>query len=228
MNYAISILIILVGLVASYLCGSIPIGLIVGRKTRGIDIREHGSGNVGATNAIRTMGLGLGAMVLVGDVLKGALGCLIMAWLLNFDTSMLSGVPDNILTYPWVHDLALSLAFICVVGGHMFSPFMHFHGGKGIATAFGGLSVMLPLAALICLMIFALVSIITRYVSLGSICGTIALPISCFILDGSHFVFVIFCIMIALLIIFAHRENIKRLLAGTERRFSIGKKEERQ
>ncbi len=228
MTYVISILVVLVGLAISYFCGAIPIGLIVGNKARGIDIREHGSGNVGATNAVRTMGLGLGILVMVGDILKGACGCLIVAGLLNLDISLLNSGNESIFTYTWLHDLVLSLALLCVVGGHMFSPFMHFHGGKGIATAFGGLCVILPLVAIISLIVFAVVSMLTRYVSLGSIFGTTALPITCAILYGEHLVFIVFFALLALLIIYAHRENIKRLLAGTERRFSIGGKKEQQ
>jgi acyl phosphate:glycerol-3-phosphate acyltransferase len=215
---------IALGLVVSYLCGSIPVGLIIGRLTQGIDIREYGSGNVGATNVMRTLGLKPGLIVMAGDIAKGAVGCLVMVFLLDADIFGVQVASSISLSEGWLHDLALSFAVVSAVAGHMFSPFMGFKGGKGIATAFGSLCVVIPLSAFICLGVFIIVCLLTRYVSLGSICATLSLPLSCALVAPGHLVYLLFCIIVAILIVFAHRSNIKRLLTRTEHRFTIGER----
>lgn len=224
----IPIIVIVIGFALCYLCGSIPVGLIVGRLTRGVDIREHGSGNVGTTNAIRILGLGPGIVVMCGDILKGVLGVLLMFWMLRLGDAWMATIGSSAsgiaLASGWVHDLAAALALVGVVLGHMFSPFMRFKGGKGIATAFGALCVVLPWSALICLIIFAGLIAITRYVSLGSICADISLPISCAAINPDHPVLIGFCVIVCLLILYAHRGNISRLAHGTERKFSVAGK----
>lgn len=216
---------IVIGCALGYLCGAIPVGLIVGRKVHGIDIREHGSGNVGTTNAIRILGVGPGIVVMCGDILKGMLAVVLMfamlelgetCWALGGGTGAL-GISGG-----WIQDLAGSLALSSAVIGHMYSPFMHFKGGKGIATAFGALCIILPWSALICLIILLVLVITTRYMSLGSICATLSLPITCALIHPGHPILFWFCVLVCLLILYAHKGNIVRLVHGTERKFSVG------
>jgi acyl phosphate:glycerol-3-phosphate acyltransferase len=192
--------IILLGLLA-YLIGSVPCGILVA-KTQNINIREHGSGNIGATNIARTLGEKEGIITLLGDSLKGVLALWLSSFFLN-NTSELA----------FVGFMAFS--------GHLFSFFLKFKGGKGVATGLGVFLYLTPLAALGAMVVFALTLSICRYVSLGSILGALSLPLIGIIL-GVPQAYYIAGFGVSTLILIKHRENIGRLLAGTESKF--GKK----
>jgi acyl phosphate:glycerol-3-phosphate acyltransferase len=192
--------IILLGLLA-YLIGSVPCGILVA-KTQNINIREHGSGNIGATNIARTLGKKEGIITLLGDSIKGVLALWLSSYFLN-DSSELAFVGF--------------MAFL----GHLFSIFLKFRGGKGVATGLGVFLYLTPLTALGAIVVFALTLSICRYVSLGSILGALSLPLIGIILgDPQAYYFAGFGV--STLILIKHRENIGRLLAGTESKF--GKK----
>ena len=194
--------------VAAYLLGSIPTGYLLVRIFRRQDIRSVGSGNIGATNVLRFGGKGLGAATFLLDVLKGSaavwLGGALGAWLMP-------AVPLR---------NAEALAALFAVLGHMFTCWLHFHGGKGVATGFGVFLVASPWAALAAIGVFAVVLALTRYVSLGSILASLAfLVFAWFFPPGPHppVFYAVEC-FIALLIIVKHHQNIRRLIDGTEAR----------
>jgi glycerol-3-phosphate acyltransferase PlsY len=195
--------------VAAYLLGSIPVGYLLVRLFRHEDIRAIGSGNIGATNVLRSGGKGLGAATFLLDVIKGAsavyLGALLAAILL----------PNM------AHRDAQALAALSAVLGHMFPVWLRFKGGKGVATGFGVFLVAAPLGALAAIAVFFLVLLITRYVSLASILGAASFPIfAWFTVQGDRppfFIAVQF--LIPMLIIAKHHQNIRRLLTGQESRF---------
>jgi glycerol-3-phosphate acyltransferase PlsY len=189
----------------AYLLGSIPFGFIAGRIA-GIDVRRHGSGNIGATNTLRVLGKKYGYAVFAGDVLKGFLAVRIALWLAQFDpsTSYLIGI----------------LAALFVVVGHSFPVWLRFRGGKGVAAAAGACLGLLPVATFIAVMVWLAVFFVFRFVSLASIVAAIALPISAWLLGNvADPVLLGFSGLIAALIIFRHRSNIVRLFQGSEPRF---------
>jgi glycerol-3-phosphate acyltransferase PlsY len=195
--------------VAAYLLGSIPTGYLLVRIFRRQDIRSVGSGNIGATNVLRFGGKGLGAVTFLLDVLKGSaavwLGGALGAWLIP-------AVPLR---------NAEALAALSAVLGHMFTCWLHFHGGKGVATAFGVFLVASPWAALAAIGVFAVVFALSRYVSVGSIVAAISfLAFAWFFPPGPNppVFYVVEC-FIALLIIVKHHQNIRRLFNGKEARF---------
>ena len=182
----------------AYLLGSIPTGLLLARAF-GVDIRTTGSGNIGATNVYRTLGRKVGVMTLVGDCLKGVIPVLVARGL-GFDVA-------------WVAAIGFA-AFI----GHVYTVFLGFKGGKGVATALGVFLAASPLAVLLALAVFAVVVGTWRYVSLASISAAAAMPLFVFFLDGRGPV-VLMTVGIALLVVFKHKDNIQRLRAGTENKF---------
>ena len=182
----------------AYLLGSIPTGLLLARAF-GVDIRTTGSGNIGATNVYRTLGRRVGVMTLVGDCLKGVIPVLVARGL-GFDVA-------------WVAAIGFA-AFI----GHVYTVFLGFKGGKGVATALGVFLAASPLAVLLALAVFAVVVGTWRYVSLASISAAAAMPLFVFFLDGRAPV-VLMTVGIALLVVFKHKDNIQRLRAGTENKF---------
>jgi acyl phosphate:glycerol-3-phosphate acyltransferase len=189
----------------AYLLGSIPFGFIAGRIA-GIDVRHHGSGNIGATNTLRVLGKKYGYAVFVGDVLKGFIAVRIALWLAQFDpsTNYLIGI----------------LAALFVVVGHSFPVWLRFRGGKGVAAAAGACLGLLPLATFIAVIVWIAVFFGFRFVSLASIVAAIALPLSAWLLGNAADPIVLgFSGLIAALIIFRHRSNIVRLLQGREPRF---------
>jgi glycerol-3-phosphate acyltransferase PlsY len=185
-------------IVAAYLTGSIPTGVLLG-KAYGIDVRKEGSGNIGATNLYRTVGRKVGIITLVGDCLKGFLPVLLVKF---------SALPPEFAA--WV-----GLAAFC---GHVFSVFLKFRGGKGVATALGVFLALAPLAVAIAIAVFAVLMFVWRYVSLGSIAAAAVMPLAVFFLGESSTVTSV-TFVIAAIVILRHHENIKRLLAGTENRF---------
>ncbi len=199
MNYSI--------LIMSYLVGAIPFAFIITRLITGEDVRKHGSGNVGATNATRVMGLKFGVLVALLDVLKGFTAVLLAEFFLP------AGAPAFIIL----------IAGLMAIIGHNWSIFLRFSGGKGVAATFGVLLKLLPVIFIIYAVLWLLIVILTRYVSLGSILGALSLPILTFYFKGDFF-YLVFAIVLTLFIILRHHTNIRRLFNGTERRmkWSVG------
>ena len=197
----------------SYLVGSFPTSIVVGRMLRGIDIRDYGSKNAGGTNVFRVLGWKPGLFVAAVDVGKGVLATLLV--------SRIQIGPEPI---PLDHTLVQIIAGSAAVVGHIWTVLAGFKGGKGVATGAGMLVALFPEAALICLLIFFAVVLTTRYVSVGSITATSSLPFVLFFLDRLFNQSVprsmyILSICVSGLIVYTHRANIRRLLAGTENRF---------
>jgi len=197
---------------AGYLCGSIPFGLILFKLVKGKDVREFGSGNIGATNVARNGGWGVGLATGLLDVAKGLVPVLI---------SLMMGLPAD----SWTP----AIVAVAAIVGHMFPVWLGFKGGKGVATACGvffGLSWQVALVALVA---FVAAIYFFRIVSLGSLIAAVSFGIAAFTLGyyvGMSFQLQIAALVAVLLIVFKHHENIKRLLAGTEKRFSAGGKKQ--
>jgi len=196
--------------VLSFLLGSIPTGYLLIRIFRHEDIRAIGSGNIGATNVLRSGGKGLGLATFLIDMLKGCSA----VWLGAFLGTLLA--PTILLPRE-----AQAIAALAAVLGHMFTPWLRFKGGKGVATGFGVFLAASPWAALAAIAVFFAVVFLTRYVSLASILGAIAFPIfACFLIPGSKPpLFLAAEFIVASLIVLKHYQNIGRLLQGTESRF---------
>lgn len=199
-------LIYLIIIIIAYLLGNISTSYIVAKRIAGVDIRTQGSGNAGSTNVLRTLGKKAGALTFVGDVLKGLIAVLI-ARLIAYGVHM----DQSICAY---------LAVVAVVLGHNYPVFLGFKGGKGVATSLGSMLGMNPLVALVCLGFFIIIVAITKYVSLGSILGIGLSSIIMLINHNTKGVLVTLFLTISVAI--THKENIKRLLNGTERK--IGEK----
>lgn len=189
----------------SYLLGSIPTGYLAA-KARGIDIRSVGSGNIGATNAFRVLGKSAGTTVLLIDALKGFLACRYIAFG--------PGAPSE------MHQMVAGLFAIL---GHNYTCWLKFKGGKGIATSAGVLLALTPLGFAIALAVFIVVLLLSKYVSLSSICAAAVLPVAVWLTGGSPRLIGL-CAFLSAMAIYKHRANISRLMAGTESR--IGKKKE--
>ena len=212
MPYAIFLFIVFV---ESFLLGSIPCGVIVGRTFYKKDPREGGSGSIGMTNMARLFGAKAAAITFAGDVLKGALAVGITRIFLEF-------VPIALST-KWQIDLALSLSITAGIAGHVFSPWLSFKGGKGISTGLGTILVGYPPVLATILASFLIVAGISRRISAGSIVAALMIPVAAIIFEwGNIPLFVLGCI-IAIFVTWAHRENIKRIIAGTEPKFTIRK-----
>jgi glycerol-3-phosphate acyltransferase PlsY len=198
---------------AAYLLGSIPSGYLLMRFVRKQDIRSLGSGNIGATNVLRSGAKGLGAATFLFDLLKGVIAVMVGARLATV------GFP------PLQIHSAEALAALCAVLGHMFPIWLGLRGGKGVATAFGVFAVLAPWPALGALVVFVVVFAMGRYVSLASILGAAAFPL--FAWFGAPFTrtLIVFAVIliVAALIIIKHAQNIKRLMNGTEYRFGSSK-----
>ncbi|RDB61805.1 acyl-phosphate glycerol 3-phosphate acyltransferase [Gordonibacter sp. 28C] len=209
--------------VAAFLLGSVPWGLIISKVFYHTDIREHGSGNIGTTNAIRTIGKVGGYAVFVLDFGKGLLSG-VLAW--AFSTQFLPGgglVPEALVSY----DTMLAVAFLGCVWGHIFSPWLKFKGGKGIAVAVGCLFVTFGwVGACLELLIFIVLVVATKRVSVGSIAAALACPFfSLYYFWGDWIAFAM-CALAGLTVVWAHRGNIARLRAGTESKIGDKKKKE--
>lgn len=185
----------------AYLIGSIPVGVMVGRA-RDVDVRQAGSGNIGATNVARTAGKGLGALVLFADALKGALPMLAA---LALDLGSRAG--------PY----AITLVGTAAIAGHCYPVWLRFRGGKGVATALGVFAVADPVAIAVAVATFAAVFRATRYVSLGSMTGAAAVPVFAALLGRPPEIFALAATGAAI-VIAKHRENARRLLRGEEYR----------
>lgn len=200
--------------ILGYLIGSIPTSYWLGKKFYAIDIREHGSKNSGATNTFRVLGKKLGWIVLVIDVFKGTLA----STLPLFFSELYLGYKDEQLI------LQLITSFSAVFG-HVFPIFADFRGGKGVATSLGIVIGINPIAAGICLLVFLIIFVTSRFVSLGAICASLIFPIiSYYVVGDDHRIMIIFTIILSFLVILAHRKNISRLLKGEENKMNLLKK----
>lgn len=189
----------LVAFVSAYLIGSISFAVVLVRVFRGVDVRGEGSGNAGATNVLRTSGKGLAVLTMLLDVGKGIVAVLLMQSL-TYDPLWLGG------------------AACAAVAGHVFPVWFGFRGGKGVATAIGGFAVLSPLAVLAVVGVFLAVVAATRFVSLASITAACLLPLAMRLLVHAPDAEVVAASATTILLIVSHRENIRRLLGGTERR----------
>lgn len=201
---------ILLIIILSYLIGSFPTSIVVGKIVFGKDIRNYGSGNAGGTNTWRVFGWKAGIFVMLFDVGKGVIATLFV--------SRLPAPP--VFAYQVIQLIAGSAAVL----GHIWTIFGGFKGGKGVGTAAGMLVSLYPIAILICVGVFGIVLVLTGYVSLGSLSAALTLPIVLVIMDTTgwhnvHPALLYFSIPIVILIFFTHRSNIKRLLHGEENRF---------
>jgi glycerol-3-phosphate acyltransferase PlsY len=194
-----------------YLVGSIPTGYLLG-KSRGLDIRQHGSGNIGATNVWRVMGRNWGLVAFTADFLKGFLPLYLLRAL---------SFPDE---GAWTVALLLVLCGLAAIIGHNYTPWLGFKGGKGIATSAGVLAALMPPVLGIALSLWIVATLVTRMVSVGSILAAVSLaPLACYFYPGNWIYFGLACLA-GLLAIIRHKSNIQRLLAGTESRFEFGSK----
>ena len=214
----------------AFLLGSIPWGVIISRGFYHTDVREHGSGNIGTTNAMRTLGKVGGSAVFVLDFGKGVVAGIIatvfatqvltdMTALREFCINLgLTGPnPENNFLHYRLTQICLSVAFLGCIWGHIFSPWLKFKGGKGIAVAVGCLvSTFGITGTLLELLIFVVLVATTKYVSVGSIAAAAACPFFSMYYLAGNYISVVICTIAALTVIWAHRENIKRLLAGNE------------
>jgi glycerol-3-phosphate acyltransferase PlsY len=209
---------ILIAVILAYLLGSIPTAVWVGRIFYGIDIRTQGSGNAGATNTIRVLGLKAGLPVMVVDVFKGWLA----VYIANFFYTGWAGFPDLI-------DFKIMLAVAAVVG-HVFPVYVGFRGGKGIATLLGVGIALFPLGSLIAILVFALTLVLSSYVSLGSILAAVTFPfVEILILGHNDYPsLMLLSILVAVFVPITHRKNIGRLMRGEESKFKVKKKEEKE
>lgn len=200
-------------LLISFALGSVPNGVVIGKVFYHTDIRKQGSGNIGTTNAIRAIGKVGGYAVFVLDFGKGLLSGLIALWI----ATALGGntVPGASFTV----NECLSVAFLGCVLGHIFTPWLKFHGGKGIAVAVGCVFVAFgPIGALILLALFIVLVVSTKYVSLGSVAAAAAEPFVALYVFWGDWLAIVICLVTGIIVVWAHRENIKRLASGTERR----------
>ena len=194
----------------AYLLGSSPTAVWTGKLKYGIDVREHGSKNAGATNTFRVLGKKPGVFVLSVDILKGSLATM-LPLLVLYDSD-------------YIIQLQISCAFLAILG-HLFPVFAGFRGGKGVATSLGVIIGIQPIAAGICLVVFLIVFLLSRFVSLGAIVTAITFPfVLKFIIHTDSVWLMSFGVVVSSLVIVAHRKNIQRLLRGEESKMNFSKK----
>lgn len=207
----------------AYLLGSVPNAIWVGRKYYGIDVREHGSGNAGATNVFRVLGKIPGSIVLLLDILKGYMAVRLVdvmesnwPWLKDVDSRIWSGFHE-------ADHMMFSVIFgVMAVLGHLLPLFAKFQGGKGVATLFGMIIALNPAVAGLGLLIFVVTNVITGFVSLASLMAGIAIPVLFInVFDQRAISIQLFSISVAILVLVTHRKNIKRLIAGEESKSRI-------
>jgi acyl phosphate:glycerol-3-phosphate acyltransferase len=218
-------LLLAVIIILSYLVGSIPTSIIVSKAVKGIDIRNYGSGNAGGTNVMRVLGWKHGIMVILLDALKGIIAVVLIARLHYGNIPFENATPFDDFT------LVQIFAGIAAVIGHIWTVFASFKGGKGIATALGMLLILVTIDMLIAIGVFVLVVTFSRYVSLGSILGAVAVPLTLFIRENIFNVHVPgyntllpFLILLAVLVVYTHRKNVIRLFDGSESKVNFKKK----
>ena len=201
----------------AYLIGSIPTALIISKRFFGIDIRDYGSGNMGATNTFRVLGSKYGTMVMAIDILKGIAAVALFSFIPYYHHNELERT-----------NFMLGLGLAAVIG-HIFPIFAGFRGGKGVATLFGMVLAVQPIIAVSCIGVFLLVLYLTRYVSLSSILAAVALPICVLWIWNEHeILYRVFALLVAILVVFTHQKNIGRILRGVESRIPILKYRDRR
>jgi glycerol-3-phosphate acyltransferase PlsY len=206
-------------IIVAYMIGSIPTALIISRRFFGIDIREYGSGNMGATNTFRVMGSKYGTIVMVCDILKG-MAAVALYNFLPYYLQQGSGLERT--------NFMIGLGLAAVLG-HVFPLWADFKGGKGVATLFGMILAIQPVIAGSCVGVFLLVLYLTRFVSLSSILAGLMLPVSVLWIWNEHeILYRIFALFVALLIIITHQKNIGKLLRGVESRIPIFKNRDKR
>ena len=198
---------IIMALIA-YLIGSINFSIIISKKIAGFDVREKGSGNAGTTNVLRAVGVKAAIITLICDILKGVVSISI--------ARLMGNIFENVNT-----DILIQLAGIFVIVGHTFPIFFEFKGGKGVATSLGVILTSNWKIGLICLVFGIVIIALSKMVSMGSIGAAILFPILIIFLDGTTYF--IYGVLLAVFVIFNHRENIKRILDGTENKISFKK-----
>lgn len=200
----------LILIIIAYLIGSIPTALIISKRFFGIDIRDYGSGNMGATNTFRVLGSRYGSIVMILDILKG-MGAVALYHLIPY----------------YLHNEVERTNFMIGLGlsaviGHIFPVFAEFRGGKGVATLFGMLLAVQPVIAVSCVGVFLLVLYLTRYVSLSSILAALSLPVCVlWIWNENEIMYRVFALLVAALVLIVHQKNIGRILRGVENRIPI-------
>jgi glycerol-3-phosphate acyltransferase PlsY len=201
----------IIAVLLAYLIGAIPTSVWIGRIFYGIDVRTLGSGNAGATNTLRVLGARAGIPVLIFDVFKG--------WFAVFISHFLSDDPAFLTD---LTDLKIILSIAAVIG-HVFPVYVGFKGGKGIATLLGIGFALYPLSALIAVGVFTITLLIIGYVSLGSILAAITFPVTEIVIleHTQHISLVVLAILVAIFVPLTHRKNIRRLITGSETKFSI-------
>ncbi|MES2419241.1 MAG: glycerol-3-phosphate 1-O-acyltransferase PlsY [Bacteroidota bacterium] len=205
-------------LIAAYLFGSIPTAVWLGQAFYGVDVREYGSGNAGATNTFRVLGKKAGIAVMLIDIFKGY-----TATQLAFFIGLSVTGPNNSTQFV---NYQLALGVIAVMG-HLFPVFAGFRGGKGVATLFGMILAVNSSAAMLCVIVFVVVLLTTKYVSLSSICAGFTFPIATvFVLQSSIKSEVLYGICVCLLILVTHQKNLERLLKGKESKVYLFKKKQ--
>lgn len=198
-------------LILAFVSGSIPYSWLFGRL-KGVDIRSIGSGNAGATNLARACGKGWGAAGLLLDAVKGALPLVLVR-------AGVFGASGDL-------DLCMSLSMVFAVLGHVYSPWLRFRGGKGVATTLGALLVLAPATVGIGLAVFAAVFAVWRYVSLASVCGAVSLIPAALLLENGRITVQAVITLVAVFIVVKHSSNIRRLLRGEEKRFGGGRRDD--
>lgn len=208
---------LIVALIVAYLLGAIPFSLLIGRKVKGIDLRQHGSGNLGATNVYRTLGPAWAGLCFALDLLKGVAAVLLV-------TAVVNNWPEGSrFSLNRTGDLFRVIAGFLAIVGHSISPFASWHGGKGIATSFGVCLVLEPFPTLIAFALFLITFLVTRIVSAGSIVAAVAFPALVIFFewrndDTLSKTLVVFSVVLGALILWRHRGNIRRLRAGQEKK----------
>jgi glycerol-3-phosphate acyltransferase PlsY len=211
--------------ILAYLIGSIPNSIIVSKAVKGIDIRDHGSGNAGGTNVMRVLGWKYGVLVILLDALKGVVAVVLVARLHYGSMPFQNPTPFDDFT------LVQIIAGLAAVIGHIWTIFAGFRGGKGIATALGMLLMIVTIDMLVAIGVFVIVVAVSRYVSLGSIIGAMAVPLTLIFRENvlhvnipSYNTLLPFVIAVSLLVLYTHRKNVVRILNGSENKLSFKKK----
>lgn len=205
MDSEVSIFHFIIGFVCGHLCGSVPSGLWIVRSLFGIDIREYGSKNIGTTNVFRTVGAKAAVMVLVLDILKGIIAV-------------------SVMNYFFANPLLNVVTALGALLGHNYSAFLGFKGGKGVATGLGLLVYLMPKVSLGCFLVWLVLVIATRYVSLGSVVAAVLAPVFAWYFAYPP-AYIVFGGIAGLFVVIRHKENIKRLLNGTESKIKQGSAE---
>lgn len=198
-------------IVAGYLLGGIPFGVIVSRHMHGVDISKEGSGNTGATNVFRVLGWKAALIVALLDVAKGVVPALLARLIADLAWAATG------------RDLLIIAAGIAAMAGHMFSPYFRLKGGKGIATAAGAILVLMPKAFIVLVIVFAGAILIGRIVSVASILAAIVFPLAVWLLYPDRPVLFGFVLIVVPLVLWSHRTNIRRIVRGEESRITMGR-----